>query len=40
MNLFQISEEKFLEGQMLLIEKPIGWSSFDVVKKIKYLILH
>lgn len=23
---------------MLLIEKPIGWSSFDVVKKIKYLI--
>ena len=38
MNLFQISEEKFLEGQMLLIEKPIGWSSFDVVKKIKYLI--
>lgn len=38
MNLSQISEEKFLEGQMLLIEKPIGWSSFDVVKKIKYLI--
>ena len=38
MNLFQISEEKFLEGQILLIEKPIGWSSFDVVKKIKYLI--
>ena len=38
MNLFQTTAEKFLEGQMLLIEKPIGWSSFDVVKKIKYLI--
>jgi len=28
----------FLSGQILLIEKPLGWSSFDVVKKTKSLI--
>jgi tRNA pseudouridine55 synthase len=32
------SADKFLNGQILLINKPIGWSSFDVVKKVKYLI--
>ena len=35
-NLF--SADKFLSGQILLINKPIGWSSFEVVKKVKYLI--
>ena len=30
--------EDFLSGQILLINKPIGWTSFDVVKKIKHLI--
>ena len=35
---FPQSEEEFLNGQVLLINKPLGWSSFDVVKKIKYLI--
>ncbi len=28
----------FLEGEILLIDKPFRWTSFDVVKKIKYLI--
>ena len=28
----------FLNGQVLLIDKPIGWSSFDVVRKVKNLI--
>lgn len=32
------SENGFLTGQVLLVNKPIGWSSFDVVKKIKLLI--
>jgi len=33
-----VSVEKFLNGQVLLINKPFGWSSFDVVKKVQYLI--
>ncbi len=28
----------FMEGEILLIDKPYRWTSFDVVKKIKYLI--
>ena len=35
---FPESANEFLNGQVLLINKPLGWSSFDVVKKIKYLI--
>ncbi len=27
--------EAFIEGQVLLIEKPLGWTSFDAVKKIR-----
>ncbi len=30
--------EDFLEGQLLLIDKPLEWTSFDVVKKIRYSI--
>jgi tRNA pseudouridine55 synthase len=26
------------EGHVLLIDKPIGWTSFDVVKKLKYAL--
>ncbi len=32
----QSLQEKFLNGQLLLIDKPIGWTSFDVVRKINY----
>jgi tRNA pseudouridine55 synthase len=35
---FPESVEEFLAGQILLIDKPLGWTSFDVVKKIKNLI--
>ena len=28
----------FLEGTILLFKKPIGWSSFDLVKKIRNII--
>jgi tRNA pseudouridine55 synthase len=29
--------QPFLEGRVILIDKPLGWTSFDVVKKIRYL---
>lgn len=29
---------KFEEGQVLLINKPLQWTSFDVVRKIRYLV--
>lgn len=32
------SETDFLEGQVLLFNKPLGWSSFDVVKKVRGII--
>ena len=33
-----LSKEDFEEGRILLINKEIGWTSFDVVKKTKNLI--
>ena len=38
MDHFPETVEEFLDGQILLINKPLGWTSFDVVKKIKNLI--
>ena len=38
MNPLPKTEEDFLDGKTLLINKPLGWTSFDVVKKIKNLI--
>lgn len=32
------SAQQFLDGQILLFDKPYGWSSFDVVKRVRYLI--
>jgi len=32
--------EDFQTGQMLLVEKPIGWTSFDVVNKVRFAIKH
>lgn len=34
----QLSVDDFLEGQLLLIDKPLEWTSFDAVKKIRYSI--
>ncbi|OEK00528.1 tRNA pseudouridine(55) synthase TruB [Roseivirga sp. 4D4] len=31
-------QENFLAGQVVLIDKPLEWTSFDVVKKIRNLI--
>ncbi len=32
------SLEDFKEGQLLLIDKPLGWTSFQVVNKVRWLI--
>lgn len=28
----------YLEGEIILIDKPLNWTSFDVVKKIRYVL--
>jgi len=35
-----VYKESFAEGQVLLLLKPIEWTSFDLVKKVKYLLKH
>jgi tRNA pseudouridine55 synthase len=38
MSNFPETAEEFLTGQNFLIDKPLGWTSFDLVKKVKNLI--
>lgn len=33
-----MTAEDFLEGQVLLIDKPLKWSSFQAVNKLKYIL--
>jgi len=33
-----MTAEDYLEGQVLLIDKPLTWSSFQAVNKLKYLL--
>ncbi|MCA6422086.1 MAG: tRNA pseudouridine(55) synthase TruB [Flavobacterium sp.] len=33
-----MTAEAILEGQILLIDKPLTWSSFQAVKKLKYIL--
>ena len=33
-----MTKDEFLEGQVLLIDKPLGWTSFQAVNKIKWAI--
>ncbi|HUH25361.1 MAG TPA: tRNA pseudouridine(55) synthase TruB [Flavobacterium sp.] len=35
----QLTKEQFQEGQILLIDKPLTWSSFQAVNKIKYTLI-
>ena len=35
-----ISIEDLREGGMLLVDKPLEWTSFDVVNKLRYTIRH
>ena len=30
--------EEFKEGRIILVDKPLGWSSFDVVNKMRNLL--
>ena len=32
------SKQKFLEGSIILVKKPLKWTSFQVVNKIRWLI--
>ncbi len=34
----RIYKNKFDEGQVIIIDKPLKWTSFDVVRKIRYLV--
>lgn len=34
------SLEDFKTGTILLVDKPLGWTSFDVVNKVRWLIRH
>lgn len=34
----KISREQFEEGQVILINKPVDWTSFDVIRKLRGLI--
>jgi len=33
-----LEKNKFLDGQILIFNKPLGWTSFDLVKKTRNLI--
>ena len=33
-----MNHNPYLEGKTLIVDKPINWTSFDVVKKIRYTI--
>lgn len=35
----KLTKEQFQEGQILLIDKPLTWSSFQAVNKIKYALI-
>ena len=32
------TKEAFLSGQVILIDKPLNWTSFQVVNKVRWLI--
>ena len=33
-----MTEQDFKDGQVLLIDKPLNWTSFQVVNKVRWLI--
>ncbi len=33
-----LPETNFLSGQLLMVDKPIGWTSFDVVNKLRFAL--
>ena len=37
--MIKLTPEQFQEGQILLIDKPLTWSSFQAVNKVKYALI-
>ncbi len=37
-NSIKINLEDIIDGSILLINKPINWTSFDIIKKLKFII--
>jgi tRNA pseudouridine55 synthase len=35
-----LSELNFIEGEVLLFDKPLDWTSFDLVRKVRWKIFH
>ena len=35
-----MAPEDFLNGQILLIDKPLHWTSFQAVNKLKYVLIN
>ena len=35
-----LSIEEYQEGQVLLIDKPLNWTSFQAVNKLKYALIN
>ena len=36
----KLTAEQYQEGQILLVDKPLKWSSFQAVNKLKYLLIN
>ncbi len=36
----RLTAEQYQEGQILLVDKPLKWSSFQAVNKLKYLLIN
>ena len=34
----KVIKEKFINGEVILIDKPLNWTSFQVVNKIRWII--
>jgi tRNA pseudouridine55 synthase len=37
-NIGKLEAQDILDGQLMLIDKPLNWTSFDAVKKLRYLL--
>lgn len=37
-NIGKLEAQEVLDGQLMLIDKPLTWTSFDAVKKLRYLL--
>jgi tRNA pseudouridine55 synthase len=35
-----LTDEDYLNGQILIIDKPLNWTSFQAVNKLKYALIN